>query len=486
MLLLLLRRALRAPRVPKSLQDHADVYAAISALLFCIHPLASEIVLYTSQRSEALVALCYLATLYLLVRDADALRQRATPFDSRENAALPAPEAPRDGAASWLWVLVVGLCGAASKEVFATAPFVALCFDRAFIAGSFARALRVRKRFYLALCPSLLLLGLLQVSDPRPDSVRFAELDYLLAQAEIVPRYFAVALWPARLSLDYGPLWPDTAAPAWPWCVGSALALIGCAAWVLARPRAGFLALFIFSCLAPSSSLFSIHTEVGAERRFYLPLAVLISYLVLAGGTAYFGSWQRRWSRGLLIALLAATLLALGSRTRTRALDYASLRQAWQVAVATRPGNARAHYNLAETYRRERDPQAAVREYEAALALHESYPDAHSNLGGVLLARGEIARALQHTARAARLAPESAQVRLNHGIALGLSGDPSAAVGELRAAARLRPNDLELRVKLATALAIAGQRDEARAIARQVLTRRPGHSAALRVLRSLD
>src|ERR1700678_574825 len=50
------------------------------------------------------------------------------------------------GTAAWAFVSVAAcLLGMATKEVMATAPFVALLFDRAFIAGSFREAWRRRR-----------------------------------------------------------------------------------------------------------------------------------------------------------------------------------------------------------------------------------------------------------------------------------------------------------------------------------------------------
>jgi Flp pilus assembly protein TadD len=453
--------ALRAPSTPESVGKHAQLYAFVTALCFAVHPLAAEIVLYTSQRTEALVALWYLTTFYLLVRE----------------ASDPAPHSRR-----WLWVMLVGLLGAASKEVFASALPIALYFDRAFFAGSFSDALRLRKRFYLALSTSLLPLGLLQLDRPRPDSVRFAEFDYLLAQAEVIPRYFAVAVWPSRLALDYGPLWPDATQPAWPWIVGTTVAIVGCGAIAVRRPRLGFLPVWIFGILAPSSSVFSIHTEVGAERRFYLPLAALLAYAVVACGEFWSRSWQRQRGRGLAALFAALVVVALAARARARASDFLSVRSAWQSAVRARPQNARAHYNLAETYRREGDLPAAIAAFGAAIAAHEAYPDAHGNLAGALLASGDSAGALSHLQRATALSPSDPTTRVNYATALGVVGDTEGAVRELNAALRLRPDSLEIHRRLAVGLSMLGRTNDAREHARWVLSRAERDPTALRVL----
>jgi Flp pilus assembly protein TadD len=461
LLFLILLGVLTTPSMPESMRRRAPIYAFVTAACFAVHPLAAEIVLYTSQRTEALVALWYLTTFYLLVREA------------RD----PAPHARR-----WLWVMLVGLLGAASKEVFATALPIALCFDRAFFAGSFGDALRLRKRFYLALGVSLPLLGVLQLDRPRPDSVRFAELDYLLAQTEIIPRYFAVAVWPHRLALDYGPLWPDATRPAWLWIVGSAIAIAACAVIAVRHPRLGFLAIWIFGILAPSSSVLSIHTEVGAERRFYLPLAGLLAYTVVACGELWLRSWQRRTRRGLAAVFAALVVVAFAARARARATELLSTRSAWESAVRARPQNARAHYNLAETYRREGDLPAAIAAFGAAIAVHEAYLDAHSNLAGALLVSGDTAGAVSHLQRAATLAPDDPTTRFNYATALGVAGDTAGAVRELDAALRLRPDSIEIHRGLAVALSMLGRANDAREHARWVLSRAERDPTALRVL----
>jgi Flp pilus assembly protein TadD len=456
---LILVDVLRSVHMPHSVRERAVPYALLTALCFDIHPLATEIVLYTTQRSEVLVALAYLVTLLLFVRHAN-----------QQRVAMR----------HWLAVMLVGLLGAASKEVYVSMLPVALCFDRAFLAGSFRAALRERLPLYLALFPSIMALCVLQLHDPRPESVRFAELSYVLAQAEIIPRYFRAAFWPSHLSFDYGPLWPASSAPAWYFLLGTGLVLCVAALSAFRYPRLGFAALWIFGILAPSSSVFSIHTEVGAERRFYLPLAALLAYAIVGVGELFLRRWQRRpeWA----LAMAAAALIALGVRTRARAADFRSTRSVWQSAVQARPDNARAHYNLAETYRREGDLPAAILELRAALAAHEAYPDAHSNLAGALLTKGDLSAAVRHLQRAAALAPEDSRVHVNYATALGLSGRTAAAAHELQIALRLQPDSLDAHRRLAVALSLLGRSAEAQEQARWVLSRTDRDPTALRIL----
>ena len=108
--------------------------------------------------------------------------------------------------------------------------------------------------------------------------------EYLLNQCIAVARYFRQAFAPYDLSLDYGEARP----------IGLTLPVIGGGLFVLALlalswwawqrwPKVGFLSVWTFAILAPTSTVVPIFTEVAAERRMYLPLVgVLLVAVVLA------------------------------------------------------------------------------------------------------------------------------------------------------------------------------------------------------------
>lgn len=429
---LLLRQLLAAADTPVWLRARAQALALISALVFAVHPLAAEVVLYATQRTEGLVALCYLSAFYLLVCSC------------------------RGQSRIWPWVLLVSVLGAGCKEVFATAPFVLACADRAFFAGSLRVAWQRRRGFYLALTlPSLLVLVSLQRTDPRPYSVRFAELDYLLAQAWVLPSYVWTVLSPIQPPLDYGPLQTHDVRAWWPWLVITP-ALLLLSAWAAWRyPRRGFVACWVLAILAPSSSLFSIHTEVGAGRRFYLPSIAVIAGAVVALAALFHELTQSLdepsnkrvtlYVRGCAVIVLAL----LGVQTRLSAADYRSVRAYWSAAVLATPHNARAHYNLAETLRREGDPSAAITQLRAALNADPTYAEAHVNLAALLTSRGAVAEGLKHAQRGAALAPRSADAHYNLALAYVFNDQRAPAVSELERTLQLDPQHREAHRKLA-------------------------------------
>ena len=107
------------------------------------------------------MGLFYLLTLYGLVRGAE----NDLPGDATRDAKMGTVHSePLRGAESkrgvfWYSVSAAAcLFGMASKEVMVTAPFIALLYDRTFLAGSFREALRRRWGLYLAFAVALALM----------------------------------------------------------------------------------------------------------------------------------------------------------------------------------------------------------------------------------------------------------------------------------------------------------------------------------------
>ena len=99
----------------------------------------------------------------------------------------------------------------------------------------------------------------------------------------MIGRYLRLSVWPDALVLDYGLPRPLAGARR---AAGrsSLLALLAATGVALVRwPRIGFLAAAFFLTLAPTSSIVPIPSEVGAERRMYLPLAALATLAVVGG-----------------------------------------------------------------------------------------------------------------------------------------------------------------------------------------------------------
>lgn len=255
------------------------------------------------------------------------------------------------------YVAAIVMCaaGMGTKEVMATAPLLALLYDRTFVAGSFAKALRRRWRLYLGLAATWLILLALVASGPRSESAGFSlqqvsAWQYARSQPAIILHYLRLCVWPRPLVLDYG--WSvaesfrEIALPS-----VAILAMLLTVVWAIRyRPAWGFLGMWFFLILAPTSSIIPVG-DLAVEHRMYLPLAAVCALFVLLGDRLL-----ERIFHALPIAahrqgtvktgLIAGIAIALGMATVDRNRDYHSAVGFWRDVVAKRPNHSRVYLNL--------------------------------------------------------------------------------------------------------------------------------------------
>ncbi len=332
LVLVVVRRLLTAwPAVAASARQ-AALLAGGTTLLWAIHPLVTEPVMYVTQRTELLVSLAWLA--------AFAASQRRFAAGSRGAA----------GAWSGLAALAA-LLGALSKEVIVTLPLVVALYDRAFVSSGFGRALRRHVDLYAGLALSWIVLAALVWTGPRVQAVatQIPPLAYLRTQAGVVAEYLRLAMWPDALRLSHPPRiawsWGDIPFP------GLLLIGLGCvtlwACW--RRPRVGFAGAWFFLLLAPSSSLVPVVTEIAAERRVYLALVAVVAAAICAGWWLLrrLGPGRVAVATALGSLLYVSVAAALVARSEDRLGDYRSRAALWREEVRVDPAHPGAALNLA-------------------------------------------------------------------------------------------------------------------------------------------
>ena len=329
----LIRRTLGLPGFAGRFQGHESWIAFFISAAWSVHPLTTSSVTYIWQRSESLMGMFMLLTLYMLARSHASSR-------------------PMLG-----YLLAVASCalGMAAKEVMITAPVVVIAYDRLLLSKSLREMFSKRWHFYLGLCMTWALLAYL-MSRKVSESVDFASvytsgasLPYLLTQSKVILHYLRLSFWPVPLCLDYG--WPLTGSIGDAWIEIVAVVLLGMGVLVSLRfaPAAGFLGFAFFAALSPTSS-FAPRPDNAFEHRMYIPLAAVITLAVCCGYCATHFSrvpgkrmvLNRLGAVGLTVILI---LLALTTWSRNR--DYVSEETMWQDIVGKRPDNLRARNNLA-------------------------------------------------------------------------------------------------------------------------------------------
>ncbi len=458
--------------------------SAAVALIWTVHPLQTQSVTYIIQRGESLMGLFYLLTIYCLIRGATTASK---------------------GRIGW-YVLCVVCCGLGmgSKAVMVTAPIVALLYDRVFIAGSIQDFLRRRGALYAGLAATWGVLVFCGVTGAVLSSqhkgivnVGFSLRDvtpaeYALSQPGVILHYLRLALWPYPQCLDY----------AWPVARGFAgivlplvivALLLAVTLWTLwRRPALGFVGMWFWLILAPTSSIVPIR-DLAFEHRMYLPLAAVIVLIVLGGRAliARIAGDSATMIRRLGMIATVAVLVPLTIATHLRNRDYESELIMWGDVVAKRPDNPRARNNyglaLLNTDRArdaaeqlhiavQLDPRydaalnnyglaleelgrrtEAIEQYRRAVEVNPRHHRAHNNLANAQIKAGDAAEALANFERALAIKPDYEKAHNNYGMALTQLGRLDEAMPHLLRAIEIDPGYAEAYANLGNAYAQQGE-----------------------------
>jgi Flp pilus assembly protein TadD len=376
----------------------------------------------------------------------------------------------------------------ACKEAMVTAPVAVLVYDATFRAQSLIAAVRRRRALYGGLAATWIVLAFLIADAPRFRSAGFgtgiSPWTYLLNQVVMISTYLKLSIWPDPLILDYGPTRPIDFVTALPYglLVGLLVALVA-AGWVRGYRTFAFLGTWFFLTLAPASSIVPIATEVGAERRMYLPLAAVVAAIVL-GVRAVTTHWPaaarlRRSAAGWSAAALVATVSMVMTAGRNR--EYSDPVGLWESVLDHRP-HGRAHHNLAIALRAAGRVDEAMAHYRAALP---DEPAAHYALGFELLRAGQFADAERELTEYVRQRPEDALVpraMFLRGQALVRLGRPLDAEGAFREAIRMTPRNPDAYGALADLLVSLQRPGDAVPLYRTYVTLVPAQVEALQGL----
>jgi tetratricopeptide (TPR) repeat protein len=434
-LLGIVRRTLLRPPLCDRFGEDALPLATAVAVVWTLHPLHTESVTYVVQRAESLMGLFYLLTLYCFIRGSKSAKSGV-----------------------WYSLCVVAcLLGMATKEVMVSAPLIVFLYDRTFVEGTFREAWRRHWRLYVGLASTWVVLGYLLIgSGNRAGTAGFGthvgRWDYARTQCWAVTQYLWLSALPHPLIFDYG-VW--LAGNTVEIALRAAILVLLLAGVIVAlrhHPVIGFLGVWFFLILAPSSSVMPVVSQTVAEHRVYLSLAAVVA-LVVPG--LYI--WIGRSSFAVFLALS----VGLGFLTMQRNRDYRSPIAIWSDTVSKRPGNLRAQYNLGFVLEQAGKTEDAIGYYQQVLLFNPDYPEAHEHLGNILMQAGRVGEAIGHFERMLQIKPEDPEAHNNMGVALERTGQIPEAIEHYERALRIDPDNAEAHNNLGGVLARLGQVQEA-------------------------
>ena len=442
----------KSPVFSERFRENGRLLAFVSTLIWVLHPLNTQSVTYIVQRAESLMGLFFLVTM----------------FATAKIFSLQGDPGARRALRRWQWVAIVAaVLSVATKQVGVTVPIIVLASQWIFWApredgrGSFLRGLKAQKSLYLGLSATFAaaaLLVMLPTLDPNSgfQYKGITPWDYFKTQPGVLLHYIRLFFWPGTLVLDYG--WPVAASLKMiivPGLIVTALAVGTILAFIKQKPI-GFVGVWFFVVLAPSSSFLPIK-DLAFEHRMYLPA------LALAAGLVAYG-WllaSRLNVERTAIAAAAIIAVALGIRTHVRNYDYRSPVTMWSKVISARPENPRAFNELGNALMQNGRGSDALELFKKALALEPNNPGPLLNISNILQSANQLDDALAILKKATDMKPDFAAAWFNLGNVYIAKKDQPNAEAAYRKALEIDPKYAEAFVGLGNALAIANNYDSA-------------------------
>ncbi len=416
---------------------------AAVALLFAVHPLNVEPVVWISSRKDVLSGLFFVLLLLAYQRYTE-----------------------RPGLRRYVLVAAPLALGLLSKAMLVAAPLLLLLIDYWPL-----RRLGDRRAMLRAAAEKLPLLALsgltslMAIHASRLYGSLGESEDYPLPSrlANVVANYasqFQRALWPRDLAPQY-PIPEEGLALVHTAVAGAVLLAITLLALAAIR-KAPYLTVgwgWFLVMLLPVVGLLQIGGHATADRYAYLPLTGLLIALVW-GGAALAGRF--RWRRGTLLGLTALVAVPLTALSAAQTHQWRSSEALWQHTLSVTHNNNKAHYNLGNIYLRQGRNREAAEQYEKAIAVNQHDCDARVNLGMAYVKLGATDIALEALRQATIMAPENGRAHYEFAKALLAAARPAEAMAHLEKTLEIETGHVDAQVELVRACLGLGELARAR------------------------
>jgi Flp pilus assembly protein TadD len=486
----LARRILRLTGVVAPTDDGISlaIPAGFAALLFAVHPLRVESVVWITERRDVLSGLFYLSSVLFYLRYVEP------------------PTAKR----LWYW-LALGMFVAAllSKGSAVTLPPVLLIlnvYPLRRLGGEKGWWTTSAKRVYRELLPFVVLAMAFVVMT----FVALQRMSQLAVPQKIAVSAYSLAFYLLKTvaPVNLAPLYdlPRHVDPTEPVYVVSYFVVIAFTglAWILRRRRPGVTVAWVLFVLIlfPLLGVHQNGPQIAADRYTYnvapvlailaaagwaslrrpfsaIPTMVATAVIIGLGAMTWKQSeiWHdsvTMWSKVLsLNENSSITLTALGNLTAKEGRNDEAIRY-YERSMAIDPGSFEAENNLGIVLARTKRLAEAIEHYRRAVALKADYYEAQNNWGLAIAEQGgDLTQSIEHYRIALRIKPDYPDPHVNWGNALVLLGDFDGAITHFKEALRIKPDNADAHRNWGVALARQGKLTEAIEHFRQAIALRP-------------
>ncbi len=447
--------------------QHRNLLGFGSALIWMVHPCHNETVVYLTQRTELMMGLFYLLTLYLSIRYWETKRS----------------------VSRWTWLslaTLAGIAGMLCKEMMASVPAMVLIYEWTFLCQSdrhtggqlntagesigspigeetpLAR-LRTSWPLYVGLAMCWLpIIAIYQAGYTTPlagfNNI-IPAVDWWMTQANTFFIYWKLTWFPWPLLMNYQVLPMSSLTEAWPGVLGLAVYSIITTRLVWRRSTIGFVMLWYFAVLSPTL-IVPLPTEEIAERRLYVPLAAFAPVFVIG---LYLGCCRIATSqatnnlrdRGLIASqtatmAIAAIFTIIGVYTLPRLSSRLTI---WKEVLKYEPDNVFAYMNQGCVEFNEGRKDAGIAMIQTAFEARPAYKHGVLTLARVLENTKQHERLVDVFRKASQANPNEPMYHYNLGVWLEMTGQSNQAIEAYEATLLVDPRYETAHTNLACLLA---------------------------------
>jgi len=411
--------------------------AAVTAILFCIHPLHVESVAWIAERKDVLSAFFLLGTLtaYLSYRE-------------------------RSSRSAYILSLVLYLLSFLAKPVGLTAPLLLILCDW-LQRRTIDRKSLIDKAPYAVI--ALVFAAVAFLAEKKVGAINrtgaVTSIDNLLIGCHALIFYIYKSVFPLGLSAVYPPPERIDGHLTFFFFLAPVGVLILAAAVFLARNRAraaAFGSLFYAVSILPVLQIVPITWTIAADRYTYLPL---IGLFYLAGaGCSWIYARVSRPTRAAVMIIIALAALSLGSLTRQRCAVWHDSVSLWSDVIRSYPRFALAYMNRGYAFSVRGQFLEAIADYDKAILIDPSDAETLNNRGSAYAAIGARDRAIAEYSASLAIKPANMKALNNRANAYLAAGAYDQAIADYMEALRVEAwhiKDIKNRAKLYNNLGFA-------------------------------
>jgi Tfp pilus assembly protein PilF len=424
--------------------------SGLLGLLYGLHPLNADVVLWIAERKAVLSTFFALLSLVLYVvyaRKADQTGLR---------------DWKRYGASLFMYV-----CAVLSKPT--AVPVVALL-----VVLDYWPLRRLNWRTVFEKLPFLVVCGLSAIVSVISQSRSFDEGRLVVMHAVYLPFVIAYSIglylfktvWPSGIVYDYQFPQPFSYTNSEVvLCIIGTVTAITVLLFSARRTRAWLAGgLFFFIAISPALGIVRFTSSVVSNRFMYLPMVGLLlplAWWLTRLWNTPLGVLKASGMRVLLIGTGTVLAIASASVTRNYESQWHDTLELLHYYIAQSPNDWKLHTRMGNEWVEQGNLDSAIDEFTKAVHLNPGWAENHLNIGRASLTLGRPAEARKAFAGALRLTPGDWRCHVLMGVTLARLHMLEDGLKELEVADRLSPMTAEVHYNIAGILAQQGRLDEA-------------------------